>query len=142
MTHVGDNIKRIRRKAGMNQQELAERCGISKSQLSRLESGEQDNPLIKTIIPIATALGVSLDEIVFGETAESMTYLSQAMEELPDEEQRKGQAPNRRSQNSKAEISDPSRTIRKPTKEQNNQGENFKQYQEDKTHRQSLNSSR
>ncbi|WP_429048948.1 helix-turn-helix domain-containing protein [Aeromonas hydrophila] len=86
MTHVGDNIKRIRRKAGMNQQELAERCGISKSQLSRLESGDQDNPLIKTIIPIATALGVSLDEIVFGETAESMTYLSQAMEELPDED--------------------------------------------------------
>ncbi|MCS3768352.1 transcriptional regulator with XRE-family HTH domain [Aeromonas hydrophila] len=84
MTHIGDNIKRIRKHAGLSQQELAERCGISKSQLSRLESGEQKNPLIQTIIPIATALGASLDEIVYGETAETMTYLSKAMEELPE----------------------------------------------------------
>lgn len=86
MTHIGDNIKRIRKQAGLSQQDLAERCGISKSQLSRMESGEQENPLIKTIIPIATALGVSLDEIVFGEDAESMTYLSKAMDELPEED--------------------------------------------------------
>ncbi|MBJ7593068.1 MULTISPECIES: helix-turn-helix domain-containing protein [Aeromonas] len=84
MTHIGDNIKRIRKAAGLSQQELAERCGISKSQLSRLESGEQQNPLIQTIIPIATALGASLDEIVYGETTETMTYLSKAMEELPE----------------------------------------------------------
>lgn len=86
MTHIGDNIKRIRKQSGLSQQDLAERCGISKSQLSRMESGEQENPLIKTIIPIATALGVSLDEIVFGEDAESMTYLSKAMDELPEED--------------------------------------------------------
>jgi len=86
MTHIGDNIKRIRKQAGLSQQDLAEKCGISKSQLSRLESGEQENPLIKTIIPIATALGVSLDEIVYGETTETMTYLSKAIEELPDED--------------------------------------------------------
>ncbi|WP_425353758.1 helix-turn-helix domain-containing protein, partial [Aeromonas salmonicida] len=35
MTHIGDNIKRIRKAAGLSQQDLAERCGISKSQLSR-----------------------------------------------------------------------------------------------------------
>ena len=44
MTHIGDNIKRIRKAAGLSQQDLAERCGISKSQLSRLESGEQQKP--------------------------------------------------------------------------------------------------
>lgn len=84
MTHIGDNIKRIRKTAGLSQQELAKRCGISKSQISRLESGQQQNPLIQTIAPIATALGASLDEIVYGETTETMTYLSKAMEELPE----------------------------------------------------------
>ena len=86
MTHIGDNIRRIRKNAGMSQQDLAERCGISKSQLSRLESGEQKNPTIQTIIPIATAVGVSLDEIVFGESTETMTYLSKALDEMPDED--------------------------------------------------------
>lgn len=84
MTHIGDNIKRIRKDAGIGQQELAERCGISKSQISRMESGEQTNPQIQTIVAIATALGASLDEIVYGESAETMTYLAKAMEELPE----------------------------------------------------------
>lgn len=86
MAHIGDNIRRIRRDAGLGQQELAERCGISKSQISRLESGEQKNPQIQTVIAIATAMGVSLDEIVYGESAETMTYLSKALDELPEQD--------------------------------------------------------
>lgn len=86
MAHIGDNIKRIRKEAGVSQQELAERCEISKSQISRLESGEQTNPQIQTIVAIATALGASLEEIVYGESAETMTYMSKAIEELPEED--------------------------------------------------------
>ena len=86
MAHIGDNIKRIRKESGVSQQELAERCEISKSQISRLESGEQTNPQIQTIVAIATALGASLEEIVYGESAETMTYLSKAIEELPEED--------------------------------------------------------
>lgn len=86
MTRIGDNIKRIRRDAGISQQELAERCGVSKAQISRLESGEQTNPQIQTTVAIATALGASLDEIVYGESAETMTYLAKAIEELPEED--------------------------------------------------------
>ncbi|MEL4879168.1 helix-turn-helix transcriptional regulator [Shewanella algae] len=86
MAHIGDNIKRIRKDAGMSQQELAERCEVSKSQISRIESGEQKNPQIQTLIAIATALSASLDEIVFGNEAETMTYLSKAIEAMPDED--------------------------------------------------------
>lgn len=86
MTHIGDNIKRIRKQNNISQQELAERCGISKSQISRLESGEQENPQIQTIVAIATALSASLEEVVYGESAETMSYLSKAIEQLPEDE--------------------------------------------------------
>lgn len=86
MTHIGDNIKRIRKQSNISQQELAERCGISKSQISRLESGEQENPQIQTIVAIATALSSSLEDVVYGESAETMSYLTKAMEQLPEEE--------------------------------------------------------
>jgi transcriptional regulator with XRE-family HTH domain len=84
MTHIGDNIKRIRKESGISQQELAERCEVSKSQISRMESGEQTNPQIQTVVAIATALSASLDEIVFGESPETMTYMSKAIDELPE----------------------------------------------------------
>lgn len=88
MQHISDNIKRIRKEAGLNQQELADRAGISKSQIWRLEKGEQKNPTLETLIPIATALGVSLDEIVFGEESKNATYLSKAIEELEPEDRK------------------------------------------------------
>ncbi|WP_202820557.1 helix-turn-helix domain-containing protein [Glaesserella sp. 15-184] len=43
MNHLGDNIKRIRKTAGISQQELADMSGVSKAQISRLENGEQNN---------------------------------------------------------------------------------------------------
>ncbi|WP_429065842.1 helix-turn-helix domain-containing protein [Aeromonas veronii] len=88
MQHISDNIKRIRNEAGLSQQELADRAGISKSQIWRLEKGEQKNPTLETLIPISTALGVSLDEIVFGEESKNATYLSKAIEELEPEDRK------------------------------------------------------
>lgn len=88
MQHISDNIKRIRNEAGLSQQELADRAGISKSQIWRLEKGEQKNPTLETLIPISKALGVSLDEIVFGEESKNATYLSKAIEELEPEDRK------------------------------------------------------
>ncbi|PTT52953.1 helix-turn-helix domain-containing protein, partial [Aeromonas sp. HMWF015] len=78
MEHIGHNIRRMRDAANMSQQKLAEMAGISKSQLSRLESGEQDNPSIKTLIPIAAALGASIEEIVYGESSKTMDFMTKA----------------------------------------------------------------
>lgn len=88
MQHISENIRRIRGEAGLNQQELADRAGVSKSQIWRLEKGEQKNPTLETLIPIATALGVSLDEIVFGEESKNATHLSKAIEELGPEDRK------------------------------------------------------
>ena len=87
MNHLGDNIKRIRKTAGISQQELADMSGVSKAQISRLENGEQSNPQINTIVSIASNLGVSIEEIIYGDKTESFPYLEKALKELPSEDQ-------------------------------------------------------
>lgn len=86
MNHIGDNIRRMRERAGLSQQQLAERSGISKAQISRLETGTQDNPQIKTLIPLSTALGVSLEEIAYGEQNGSFSYIIKMIEKLPEQD--------------------------------------------------------
>ena len=87
MNHLGDNIKRIRKTAGISQQELADMSGVSKAQISRLENGEHSNPQINTIVSIASNLGVSIEEIIYGDKTESFSYLEKALKELPSEDQ-------------------------------------------------------
>ncbi|MDY5107167.1 MAG: helix-turn-helix transcriptional regulator [Actinobacillus minor] len=87
MNHLGDNIKRIRKTAGISQQELADMSGVSKAQISRLENGEQNNPQINTVVSIASNLGVSIEEIIYGDKTESFSYLEKALKELPIEDQ-------------------------------------------------------
>ncbi len=65
--NLGDNLKLIRKKKGIKQNELAEISGISRPQLSRIERGLQKNPTLETLVTISTALECSIDELVFGE---------------------------------------------------------------------------
>jgi transcriptional regulator with XRE-family HTH domain len=60
---VGRNAARLRKEAGLTQEQLAERCGLSQQYLSGLEKGKR-NPTIVTLYEIATALGVSQVELV------------------------------------------------------------------------------
>jgi XRE family transcriptional regulator, regulator of sulfur utilization len=88
MNHIGDHIRITRGRAGLSQQELAERSGISKAQISRLEAGSQDNPGIKTLIPIASALGVSLEELIYGEQSENISYMNEVIENMEEEDKK------------------------------------------------------
>ncbi|SPW34112.1 RapGH repressor [Edwardsiella tarda] len=88
MKHIGENIRRIRETLKLSQQDVADRSEVSKAQISRLENGSQNNPQIQTVIAISTALGVTLEEIIFGQQSMSNTFLSEAMGKLPDEDQR------------------------------------------------------
>lgn len=87
MRHIGDNIRRIRESMKISQQELAERSEVSKAQISRLETGSQNNPQIQTLVAISTALGMTLEETVFGEESASNAYLSEALTSLPKQDQ-------------------------------------------------------
>lgn len=83
--HLSDNLKRIREERRISQTELAERSGISVGQLSKMETGRQKNPHIETVVAVATALGVSLEELVFGtEGPNGMKYMLNAIESLPE----------------------------------------------------------
>ena len=55
---VGRNLRRIRLKKGLTQEEFADRSGFSQQYLSGLERGQR-NPTIITLYELATALGVS-----------------------------------------------------------------------------------
>ncbi|HEV2748309.1 MAG TPA: helix-turn-helix transcriptional regulator [Allosphingosinicella sp.] len=54
---------RLRKEAGLTQEQLAERCGLSQQYLSKLERGRR-NPIVVTLYELATALGVSHVELV------------------------------------------------------------------------------
>ncbi len=54
---VGKKVRALRRGAGLSQETLAERCGIFRTYLSRIESGEA-NPTLVVLVSLATALNV------------------------------------------------------------------------------------
>jgi transcriptional regulator with XRE-family HTH domain len=60
---VGDNVRRLRVRAGLSLRELATRAGVSTSTLSNLEAAI-GNPGVETLVNIAGALGVPFSELV------------------------------------------------------------------------------
>jgi transcriptional regulator with XRE-family HTH domain len=60
---VGPRLKRIRAQRGVTLTDLAERTGISKSTLSRLENGQR-RPSLELLLPLALAYRVPLDDLV------------------------------------------------------------------------------
>lgn len=64
---MGYKIKEIREQKDMTQEELAEKSGVSRVTISGLENGTDRNTTSKTLIRIASALGVTVDQIFFGE---------------------------------------------------------------------------
>ena len=63
LAEVGPRLKRIRSQRGVTLTALAEVTGISKSTLSRLESGQR-KPSLELLLPIAQAHRIPLDELV------------------------------------------------------------------------------
>jgi len=57
-------LKQLRKKAGWSQQRLAEKAGLSYNVITKIEQGAAKNPNIKTMIKLANAFQVSLDDLV------------------------------------------------------------------------------
>jgi transcriptional regulator with XRE-family HTH domain len=60
---VGRNVKRIRQKKGLTQEQFAEVSGFSQQYLSGLENGRR-NPTVVTLYELAKSLGVSHLELL------------------------------------------------------------------------------
>ena len=63
LAEVGPRLRRLRDERGVTLAELATATGISKSTLSRLESGQR-KPSLELLLPIAEAHQVPLDDLV------------------------------------------------------------------------------
>lgn len=58
------NLVKLRKQKGWSQEKLATESSISYNTLIKLERGGILNPKIETVIKLADALNVSLDELV------------------------------------------------------------------------------
>ena len=63
MNQIAPRLRAARQKKDLTLEELAEATGISKSTLSRLESGQR-KPSLELLLPVVAALSVPLDDIV------------------------------------------------------------------------------
>ena len=63
MATVEENLKRLRKAAGMTQEQLARRADLSLGYVQRLEVGRHDPP-VSTLRALAKALGVPVTELL------------------------------------------------------------------------------
>jgi len=57
-------LKELRKKAGWSQQKLAEKAGLSYNVITKIEQGAAKNPNIQTMIKLADAFQISIDELL------------------------------------------------------------------------------
>jgi transcriptional regulator with XRE-family HTH domain len=61
--HLSRNLRRLRAQRGLSLAALAERSGVAKATLTKLEAG-RGNPTIDTLYAVADALGASLGDLL------------------------------------------------------------------------------
>lgn len=64
MATIGENIKRVRNKLGLTQDDLVRKSGVKHTTLTKIESNVVIKPSIQTVAKIAKALGVPMEELV------------------------------------------------------------------------------
>jgi transcriptional regulator with XRE-family HTH domain len=57
-------LKRLRKKKGMSQLELAGKAGLPHGYVSELEAGKKKNPSLKVLQKLARALGVTVSQLL------------------------------------------------------------------------------
>ena len=58
------NIKKLRKKHRLSQEQLAQKAGITYSTLIKIESGNNKNPTLETLTKLANAFKIKIDELV------------------------------------------------------------------------------
>lgn len=79
---VGRIVKEKREKAGLSQNQLAKKAGISQASLNALES-KTNNPSVETVFLLATALDCTVSELL-GEAPVNAAYLSPRQQHILD----------------------------------------------------------
>ena len=82
---IGDKIRRLRVAKQLTQEELANRCELSKGFISQLEN-DLTSPSIATLIDILDILGTNLTEFFSEDTNEKIAFSKDDMFETENEE--------------------------------------------------------
>lgn len=82
---IGEKIRRLRIEKQLTQEELANRCELSKGFISQVENN-LTSPSIATLIDILDTLGTNLKEFFNDNETERVTFSSEDMFEKKDEE--------------------------------------------------------
>ncbi|MBU1991740.1 helix-turn-helix domain-containing protein [Patescibacteria group bacterium] len=61
---ISENIKRLRAKLGLTQDDLDKEADIKYTTLMKVESGTVNKPSVQTMAKIAKALGVSIEDLL------------------------------------------------------------------------------
>jgi transcriptional regulator with XRE-family HTH domain len=61
---IGKNLRSLRKKKGFSQERLARLADISLNTLTKIESGFAKKPTIQTVVKVARALNVSIEDLV------------------------------------------------------------------------------
>ncbi|MFK5634280.1 helix-turn-helix domain-containing protein [Ornithinimicrobium sp. LYQ103] len=61
MRDLGAAVRRARREAGLSQQALADRAGVSRQWLSRMEAGKGPSVELGKVLDVLAALGLAVD---------------------------------------------------------------------------------
>lgn len=72
---IGQRIRYSRKKAGISQESLAEKAGISVTHMSHIETGNTRVSL-SVIVDISEALGVTVDSLIFDHSVNRMNTAS------------------------------------------------------------------
>jgi len=64
MATIGENIKRLRTKQGISQDDLARKAELKYSTLAKIEGDFVTKPGVQMVAKIAKALGVSIEDLL------------------------------------------------------------------------------
>lgn len=83
LVRLGQTIRSLRLGKGWSLSELAEQSGVSKAYISDLENGNAGKPNIQYVYSVATALEVTLDELLGESKPKSQRAEKRKTEDLP-----------------------------------------------------------
>lgn len=64
INHIAENIKKYRSKCGISQDRLSKLADVTYNTIIKLESGANTNPTIETLLKVANALNVGVDDLI------------------------------------------------------------------------------
>lgn len=75
MTKISkEKLNEIRQSAGLSYQDIADKCNLSMSAVSKIFGGFRQNPTLEILVELAKALNCSIDDFVDWENEKPLPY--------------------------------------------------------------------